>query len=83
MGRAKTHEQQKRLLSFLETYRKKTGLTQTELARRLGRPQSFVSKYEIGERRLDVVELLTIANALGVPEKKFLRDLLNHLGTAE
>ena len=41
-------------------------MTQVELADLLGRPQSFVSKYERGERRLDVVEFLEIADALGI-----------------
>lgn len=40
-------------------------MTQTELARRLRRPQSFVSKYESGERRLDVVELIEVSEVLG------------------
>jgi transcriptional regulator with XRE-family HTH domain len=40
-------------------------LTQTELAARLGQPQSYVSKYESGERRLDLPELRAIASALG------------------
>lgn len=44
--------------------RKATGLTQVELAEKLKRPQSFVSKYERGERRLDVVEFLDVARAL-------------------
>ena len=41
-------------------------LTQSELAVRLGRPQSFVSKYESGERRLDVIEFLEVADAIGI-----------------
>ena len=45
--------------------RKSRGLTQVELARRLSRPQSFVSKYESGERRLDVVEYMEVMEALG------------------
>ena len=45
--------------------RKTNGVTQTEVARRLGRPQSFVAKVENGERRLDVVELVTYARAIG------------------
>ena len=44
--------------------RKEAGLTQVELAQRLGRPQSYVSKYERGERRLDVVEFLAVTRAL-------------------
>lgn len=45
--------------------RKSAGLTQQDLANKLGRPQSFVAKYETGERRLDVVELIEIARAIG------------------
>lgn len=42
------------------------GLTQAEVAARLHRPQSFVSKYEMGERKLDVIELIDIARVLSV-----------------
>lgn len=45
--------------------RKTNGMTQAEVARRLGRPQSFVAKVENGERRLDVVELVSYARAIG------------------
>jgi transcriptional regulator with XRE-family HTH domain len=55
--------------------RKAEGLTQVELARRLSRPQSFVSKFERGERRLDVVEFLEVARAVGIDPLKFLRKL--------
>lgn len=44
--------------------RKDAGLTQAELGELLQRPQSYVSKYETGEHRLDVIELVEIANAL-------------------
>jgi transcriptional regulator with XRE-family HTH domain len=40
-------------------------LSQQELAKRLGRHQQFVSRYETGERRLDVVEFVDIARVLG------------------
>jgi transcriptional regulator with XRE-family HTH domain len=46
--------------------RKTAGLTQAELSQRLNRPQSFVSKYERGERRLDVVEFGNVAKALNL-----------------
>ena len=52
------------LLERLKAARKGVKITQTELARRLGKPQSFVSKYENGERRLDVAEFIEIAVAL-------------------
>jgi transcriptional regulator with XRE-family HTH domain len=53
-----------RLMELLVTARKRARLTQEQLAERLDRPQSFVSKYEGGERRLDLVEFMTIARAL-------------------
>jgi hypothetical protein len=46
--------------------RRRANVTQQELAVRLGKPQSFVSEYERGKRRIDVVELLVISRALGV-----------------
>lgn len=49
---------QVRLQEILVTERAAAGLTQRDLARLLERPHSFVSKYEVGERRLDAVELL-------------------------
>lgn len=61
-----------RLRSLLVEARKQAGLTQADLATRLGRPQSFVSKYERGERRLDVVELLEVTDAIGVKTAKLI-----------
>ena len=57
----------RRLTALLRSLREEAGLTQYEVAERLGRPQSFVSKYESGQRRLDLVELRWIARALRVP----------------
>jgi transcriptional regulator with XRE-family HTH domain len=53
-----------RLRDWLVDARHARRLTQVQLADALGRPQSFVSKYERGERRLDFVEVLEIAAAL-------------------
>ena len=55
-----------KMLSCLVKARQTAGLNQVELAERLGRPQSFVSKIEKGERRIDVVELIAICNQLRV-----------------
>ena len=55
--------------------RKTAGLTQRELADRLHKPQSFVSKYEGGERRIDVVEFLVVCQAIGVDSAKLLKAL--------
>jgi transcriptional regulator with XRE-family HTH domain len=59
--------------------RKAAGLTQHDLARRLKKPQSFVAKYEGGERRLDVVEFLKITRAIGTDPLKILRALIQQL----
>ncbi len=65
---AKTiHTREYRLLiQLLRQLRIQAGLRQKELADMLGKPQSYVSKYESGERRLDVVELRQICQALGM-----------------
>jgi len=63
----------RRFRELLIEARKGADLTQAELSRRLKRPQSFVSKYERGERRLDVVEFGEVAKALGVDALRFLR----------
>ena len=55
--------------------RKACGLTQAMLAQKLSRPQSFVSKYERGERRLDLVEFLEIARAIGIDALEFIKRL--------
>ncbi len=60
--------------------RKRAGLTQQQLAKRLKRPQSFVAKYEGGERRLDVVEFITIARAIGADPLRILKSLVNRAG---
>lgn len=56
----------RRLREWLVEARRERGITQAQLALLLGRPQSFISKYERGERRLDFVEVLEIAAALRV-----------------
>lgn len=55
--------------------RRAAGLTQADLARRLKKPQSFVAKYEGGERRLDVVEFLAITGAMGADAVRILKAL--------
>lgn len=55
--------------------RQKTGLTQQEVALRLERTQSFVSKYESGERRLDVIEFVEVCQALGIMPQSILKKL--------
>lgn len=64
--------------------RRTAGLTQVELALKLRRPQSFVSKYETGERRLDVIEFLEVAAVLGCDPIPVLQDIVRaSAGTVE
>ena len=65
-------DQSKKLLELLIKARKDAELTQQELADKLQKPQSFVAKYEGGERRLDVVEFQEICNAIGVDASKLI-----------
>ena len=53
------------LVAFIVQRREAAGLTQSELARRLGQYQSFVARLESGQRRVDVVELIDLAQAIG------------------
>ncbi|HWK52363.1 MAG TPA: helix-turn-helix transcriptional regulator [Steroidobacter sp.] len=64
-----------RLLELLVTAREKAGFTQQQLADRLGKPQSFISKYEGGERRIDVVEFIAIADALDMDASRAIREV--------
>lgn len=57
-------EEYLQLCMLLRQLRQDAGLTQVEVAGRLDVPQSFVSKYESGERRLDVIELRHVAVAI-------------------
>ena len=65
-----------KLRELLISARKAAGLTQQEVADGLGRPQSFVAKYEVGERRLDVIEFVMVVRAVGGDPVKMLTKLL-------
>lgn len=66
----------RRLREQLVEARTRAGLTQVALGRRLKRPQSYVSKYETGERRLDVVEFVEVVRALRLDPTRVLAELL-------
>jgi transcriptional regulator with XRE-family HTH domain len=71
-----THSAQYRaLLARMRAAREGRGISQQELARRLGKPQSYVSKAELGERRLDVVEFLHFMRAIEGEPFALLRDV--------
>lgn len=67
------------LMENLKQARRKAELTQTELADRLERPQSFVAKYENGERKIEVVEFVHITEAIGISGS----DILERIAEAE
>lgn len=66
----------KAFLTGLIGARRDAALTQADLAMRLGKPQSFVSKVETGERRLDFVEFVDWAQAVGVNELDLAASIL-------
>ena len=63
------------LLRLLVAHREKSGLTQTELAKKLNVTQSTISKFERGDRRLDLIQLRTICRHFGVSLQDFIREL--------
>jgi transcriptional regulator with XRE-family HTH domain len=69
-----------RMREMLLAARIKAGLTQKQLAERLDKPQSFVSKYETGERLLDVIELIWIARELEFDPARTVRELAANYG---
>lgn len=61
---------------LLREARQEAGLTQQAVADHLGRAQSFVAKYEGGERRLDVVEFVQVCRAIGTDPKRLIARLV-------
>lgn len=75
MSRSVFTEEYKKFCALLVKERQAKGLTQAELSQKLSRPQSYVSKYERGERRLDVIEFLEVARTLEINVVRFLKKL--------
>jgi transcriptional regulator with XRE-family HTH domain len=69
-------KRQERLRALLKAARKKAGLTQDELAERMGAYKTFVSKYERGERQLDVIEFIAVAEALALDPKALIDQVM-------
>ena len=65
--------------TYLADVRRAAGVSQVELAARLGKPQSFVSSYERGQRRVDFLEFVLIAMALGANAEQIGRGLLERV----
>ncbi|ARE42456.1 hypothetical protein RGUI_0098 (plasmid) [Rhodovulum sp. P5] len=69
----------RRFVDRLVTARKEAGLSQARLAARLGKPPSFVAKYELSERRLDVLEFVILCRAMEVDPQNLFDALLYDL----
>ena len=63
----------RKLIELLVQARKDAGITQVELGKLLGQRQTFVSKFELGERRLDVAEFIEICRAIGTDPYAIIR----------
>lgn len=64
---------------LIKELRTKSGMTQADLAKELALPQSFVSKYETGERRLDLVEIRAVCQALDTSLLSFVKQFESRL----
>ena len=67
----------------LAAARRQANITQQELAARLGKPQSFVSEYARGQRRVDVIELQVISGALGVDLLELFAEIARSAGRSD
>ena len=79
MGDTLRSPRQIKLRKLLRDLREKSGLTQAEVAARLDKPQSFVAKYEGGERRLSAIEFIEVVRALDLEPVAALRQLIKAL----
>lgn len=77
MGQSTHNADYQLLLTVLRAVRQRQRVTQIELAKRLGNTQTFVSKCERGERRIDVVELVEFAEALDVSPVEIFTEFLS------
>ena len=64
------------LASLLRQVRLNANLTQSQLAEKIGQTQSYVSKYESGEQRLDLIELESVCNAVNISLTDFVEKYL-------
>ncbi len=75
MSRTLRSSRQKKLIALIIAERKAAGLSQAEVAKKLRRYQSIVANIESGQRRIDVVEFLDIAEAIGFDPGKLIQKL--------
>jgi transcriptional regulator with XRE-family HTH domain len=82
MGRWVSSPSYQAAVRVLVSARKAAGLTQRELAAKMGRTYSVIANIERGERQIDVVEFIAIARALGVDELELMRRIVEAVGPA-
>lgn len=75
MAKSQHSPEYEHLRAMLRDARKKKKITQAEIAERLAKPQSYVAKYEIGERRLDLIELIAVLEILDIKAAVFVSNL--------
>lgn len=75
MGKTLGSERHKALVAFLIERREAAGMTQAQLAERLGEYQSFVARLESGQRRVDVVEFIELGRLLGFDPEAAMREI--------
>jgi transcriptional regulator with XRE-family HTH domain len=80
MSRSSLHsEENQTLVAILVKARKAAGMTQAELADKLGKPQQFISRLESGQRRIDLLEFIMLARALDLEPRTLLARVLRLL----
>ncbi len=76
---ANNPQNRKILGEVVQHFREKAGLKQKELAEQLGQTQSFISKWESGQRRIDVLQVCDFCDVVGISLERFLRKLRKEL----
>ncbi|MCI1898366.1 MAG: helix-turn-helix domain-containing protein [Enterobacter sp.] len=71
-------DEYQRVINALKKARKEKGITQAQLAEAFGKPQSFIAKVENGERRLDVVEFVHLAQLIGFEPTNVINSIKFH-----
>jgi ribosome-binding protein aMBF1 (putative translation factor) len=75
LGKSLGTDRHKALIGLLIAKREAAGMTQAQLAERLGEYQSFVARLESGQRRCDVVEFIELAQILGFDPSEAIREI--------
>jgi transcriptional regulator with XRE-family HTH domain len=79
MAKAKFSPAYDYLRSLLIHARENAGLRQEDVAKKLKRPQSYISKVELGERRLDLVEFIELTQAIGADAPRIVRQVMGRM----